>query len=65
MAKQVSNNIAVFRLAIALKNYDDANPDVGMGPSLGYFIDQAGRQLGLESSDYDENHIHNLMRSNG
>lgn len=61
--KQVDNNLAVLRLAQALKAYDDSNPDVGMGPSLGYFIDQAGRQLGLSPSDYDHNQIFNRMRA--
>lgn len=27
MAKQVDNNVAVFRLTVAVNNYDAANPD--------------------------------------
>ncbi|OCP21947.1 MULTISPECIES: hypothetical protein [unclassified Ensifer] len=61
--KQVDNNLAVFRLALALKRYDDSNPDVGMGSSLNHFIDQAGRELRLEPSDYDAKHVFDLMRA--
>ncbi|MGV1754883.1 hypothetical protein [Agrobacterium sp. CG674] len=61
---QVTNEYAVFRLAQMLKAYDDANPEVGMGPSYGYFVDQAGRQLGLEPSDYDGRHVEDLMKAN-
>ncbi|MBY3231824.1 hypothetical protein [Rhizobium laguerreae] len=63
MPKQVANNIAVLRLAQALKSYDDCNPDVGMGPSYGHFVDQAGRRLGLDSSDYDARHVEDLMKA--
>lgn len=63
MSKQVSNVVAVAQLASALKQLDDANPDVGMGPSLGYFIDQAARKLQLTPADYDRNHAEDLFRA--
>ncbi|OWZ90399.1 hypothetical protein B9J07_27830 [Sinorhizobium sp. LM21] len=61
--KQVTNNHAVFRLAQALKRYDDSNPDVGMGPSYGYFVEQAGRELLLSTADYDGRHVEDLMKA--
>ncbi|AGC36169.1 hypothetical protein B7L88_gp119 [Rhizobium phage RHEph10] len=63
MTKQVKNEIAVLRLAQALKDFDDCNPDVGMGPSNDYFIEQAARQLSLETADYDAKHVEDLMRA--
>jgi len=63
--KCVDANIAVFRLAMALKRYDDACPDVGMGPSYSHFIDEAARQLELRPGDYDANGIQARMITEG
>lgn len=64
MPKQVKNEVAVFRLATALKHLDDANPDVGIGPSYTFFVRRAAQELGLDSADYDVAHVEDLMRSN-
>lgn len=63
LMKQVKNEYAIFRLAVALRNYDNANPDVGMGPSDGYFIHQAAQQLDLAHTDYDFAAVEALMRA--
>lgn len=59
---QVSNNLAVIKLAIALKDYDDCNPDVGMGHGKSYFVDQALSQLGLTSTDINYKVVLTLVR---
>lgn len=51
--KQVDNNVAVSRLACALRDYDRANPDVGMGPSDDHFIWMALRELELTEADFN------------
>lgn len=59
---QVSNDHAIYHLAVALKAFDDCNPDVGMGPGYGHFIDQAARELGLSNTDYDFDWVINQMK---
>ncbi|OWZ90415.1 hypothetical protein B9J07_27910 [Sinorhizobium sp. LM21] len=61
--KQVRNETAVYHLAVALRDYDNCNPDVGMGWPDRHFIDQAAKQLGLTAADFDANHVTDLMRS--
>jgi hypothetical protein len=63
MAKQVSNEVAVLKLAQAFKDLDDANPDVGMGPSYIFFVRKAAQELGLDSADYDVGHVEDRMKA--
>lgn len=63
MARQVSNEQAVLHLAAALKDYDDCNPEVGMGPSFDSFVMQAAKQFDLAPTDYDHARVVDLLRS--
>lgn len=51
--KNVSNEKAIYELAKALNDLADACPDVGIGLSFDYYIDQAIMKLGLTKSDVD------------
>lgn len=44
---------AVLVVARLLRALDDANPDVGMGPSDNHFIDRAATELELRLVDFD------------
>lgn len=49
--KQVSNESAVYHLAVALEAYDKCNPDIGMGWHFSHFIYQAMKILELTTDD--------------
>lgn len=53
MAKIPFETRAVIVVAQQLKYRDDANPDVGMGMSFGYFVDQAAELLELAGYQFD------------
>ncbi|NIH77324.1 hypothetical protein FHV99_004576 [Ochrobactrum sp. P20RRXII] len=54
---------AVTKLAEAYRDYDRANPDIGMGPSAGYFVDMAAKALDLQKHEYDAVEAEKTLRN--
>ena len=52
--KLTAREIILFRVALKwYKNYDDSNPDVGMGSSKWGLLDNLKKQTGIEISEED------------
>jgi hypothetical protein len=63
--KQVSNEKAVFELAVAYRAYENSNPDIGMGWGFDYFIKEAITAFGLETSDVDSSELERIKQESG
>lgn len=64
MAAKVDANLAVYHLAMTVYQLDCAYPDIGWGMSYSNAVSEAAKRLQLSDSDYDHDHVVDLMRAN-
>lgn len=53
MSKRSRHTTMIVKVALLHKSLDDANPDVGMGPSFAELIRRAESTLEIDKTEYD------------
>lgn len=56
------NELKIFAEAVLwLKQYDDANPEVGMGPSMEMLVDRIAKRVGIKPTNQEATRIKRMV----